>query len=134
MVVGSILYDLRVRPIMSIKSKAIAISAVALLAAAGGVYAFMPADTKGSSDSGKTASAARPSVEPQATEALPTSSPQGIEKADVEGQKAGEAQQQAATDQPGSPAPKKLTKQQLTPPPATADEQLQKAAEQESNF
>ncbi len=105
---------------MALKTKTVAIVAALALAAAGGVFAFMPGS--GTQDAtvmaAATASPAKGAVAPVSDAA-------------------GKAPPAAAVQPAPAPtptAPKKLTREQLTPPPPTAEEKLQAAAQRESNF
>jgi hypothetical protein len=115
---------------MSFKVKAISLSVCAVLVAAGGAYSFM-SDSPQNATTGTAASApvqpVAQSAEPQAPKSgeVAVDNPAG---ADVTGSPA------AVGDKPVVNAPKKLTREQLMPPPETAEEKLQKAAQQESNF
>jgi hypothetical protein len=116
---------------MSMNAKTISLSAAALLAIAGGAYAFMPGSSQDVSESvaiGQEA-AVRGSTDAQmpSTAAIDT-------KAGAESANGIVAPPLPGQEQPIAAAPKKLTQRQLTPPPLTEDEKLQKAAEQESNF
>jgi hypothetical protein len=123
--------DLKARLAMSFKPKTIAFSVAALLAAAGGIYAFMPGDQGGASGSREVAGSAQDAAKP---EIASSPSAQSGDNTAVQDTDAAVAKQPTAKDQPDGQAPKKLTKKQLTPPPLTEEEKLQKAAEQESNF
>ena len=117
---------------MSFNAKTISFSVAALLTIAGGVYAFMPSSSREAPESSEAAgpdqsAAARAPKDPQTTASAATSDK-------VDSKEAPAAQQAPAAVEPAFQAPKKLTQQQLTPPPMTEDEKLQKAAEQESNF
>lgn len=116
---------------MSFNAKTIAVSAAVLLTAAGGLYAFMPdretaPKNRASVSSTRTIAEAKPES--------PQAGANGPNVAEAKGADATVAAQPGAAEQPASQAPKKLTRAQLTPPPATEEEKLQKAAEQESNF
>jgi hypothetical protein len=119
---------------MPFKSKAIAISVAALLVAGGGAYAFLSDDNANKPVDNEAAATVQTSAKPEANNAQSTSSGASSEQTDAPKTDAPTAQQPPAQGQMASQAPKKLTRQQLTPPPATEDEKLQKAAEQESNF
>jgi hypothetical protein len=116
---------------MSFKPKTIAFSVAALLAAAGGIYAFMSGDQGGTSGGKEIAGSASAAAKP---EIASSPSEQSRDNTAVQDTDAAVAKQPTAKDQPDGQAPKKLTKKQLTPPPLTEEEKLQKAAEQESNF
>jgi type IV secretory pathway VirB10-like protein len=114
--------------------KTIAFSVAALMAVAAGAYTLMPNDEQ-SSAAGQDAEG----LEQAAAKAEPTDTPKSVAgnsgaNADAKEVNAPPVQQPSAQNQPVVPAPKKLTTQQLTPPIATEEEKLQKAAEQESNF
>lgn len=111
---------------MSHKSRNIALSAAAVLLVAGGAYSFMGDTPDAVSYSADPMVSSLVDAKPAAPSAENTVNAPVSQKAD------GAAQTPLA--EPVAPVQKKLTKQQLTPPPATEDEKLQKAAEQESNF
>jgi hypothetical protein len=119
---------------MSMNAKTASLSVAALLAIAGGVYAFMPGNSQdvpahvAAADPGQDVAAQEP-ANPQ----LPSTKASG-ETADADRARGTAAEPQPGQAQPVAAGPKKLTQQQLTPPPLTQDEKLQKAAEQESNF
>jgi hypothetical protein len=125
---------------MSSKAKTIAFSVAALLAVAGGVYAFMPSDQANVASAGPVASLAQTALEPGAAPVPAAFDEKPEEKVKVEAPVTMQppvAAAQPSTQplaQPVAAAPKKLTRQQLTPPAPTEEEKLQKAAEQESNF
>jgi hypothetical protein len=119
---------------MSIKNKTIAFAAVALIAVAGGAYAFMPSDQAGSSASSKPVKVAQTGANQQATDPQVAANNQGSEKVASEAVNSANPKQLVTPNQPVVQATNKLTRQQLTPPPANENEKLQKAAEQESNF
>jgi hypothetical protein len=131
---NGILHDLKVRLAMSFQNKTIAVSAAALLAVAGGLYAFMSNDQNSGADGHDTEALVQTIAKPEATGSQTTPVIQSVEQTDAQGANPTLVQQPAAPDQVAAQAPKKLTKQQLTPPPATEEEKLQKAAERESNF
>jgi hypothetical protein len=119
---------------MSFKVKTIAFSAAGLLAAAGGIYAFMPDNQESASGSREIVGSVQ-TVAPADLINLPSTTDKRVgEQGVAQGTDTTAATKQSAKDQPESQAPKKLTRQQLLPPPATEDEKLQKAAEQESHF
>lgn len=101
---------------MSINAKIIALYGAALLAVGGGVYAVML-------DAPTGAGVAPMQMASNDTVAVPAA----VAPAAV-------APVVADPAKPAAPAPKKLTREQLLPPPMTEAEKLQKAAEQESNF
>jgi hypothetical protein len=119
---------------MSSKTKIIAFSVAALLAVGGGIYAFMPSEPEIASGAGQLIGSGQTGVKPEVTDSPISASGQSTEKAGIQATAPAAAPQPAAQAQPAVQAPKKLTKEQLMPPPATEDEKLQKAAEQESNF
>jgi hypothetical protein len=123
-----------VRFVMSVKNKTIAFAAVAVLAVAGGAYGFMPGDKDGSSASSKAPSLAQTAANQQATDPHVAANNQGSEKVASEAVNSANPKQLVTPNQPVVQATNKLTRQQLTPPPANENEKLQKAAEQESNF
>lgn len=118
---------------MAFKSKYIALSVAALLVGAGSLFAFMPDTPKGvandpGTSTGQTTVPNSPAVENSTSE-------QSEKSADFHSENAARTLQPAGKEQSlAGQTPKKLTRQQLLPPPATEDEKLQKAAEQESNF
>jgi type IV secretory pathway VirB10-like protein len=123
---------------MSSKAKTIAFSVAALLAVAGGVYAFMPSDQGNAASAGPVTSLAQTAAEPGATPVQTVPDEKLSEKAKTPTEAPVTLQPPVAPadplSQPVAAAPKKLTRQQLTPPAPTEEEKLQKAAEQESNF
>jgi nitrate/TMAO reductase-like tetraheme cytochrome c subunit len=128
------LYDLKARPIMSIKNKTIALSAVALVVVAGGAYAFMPSDKDASYTSSNAGNVAQPAANQQTTDTQATPNNQNTKKVEGETVKATDPKELTKPDKPVAQAPKKLTKQQFAPPPMTEDEKLRKAAEEGNNF
>jgi hypothetical protein len=123
---------------MSSKAKTIAFSVAALLAVAGGVYAFMPSEQGNAASAGPVTNLAQTAAERGATPVQTVPDEKLSEKAKAPTEAAVTLQPPVAPadplSQPVAAAPKKLTRQQLTPPAATEEEKLQKAAEQESNF
>jgi hypothetical protein len=125
---------------MSSKAKTIAFSVAALLAVAGGVYAFMPSEQGNAASAGPVTNLAQTAAEPGASPVQAAFDEKPEEKVKVEApvtlQTPVAVAQPSAQPlaQPVAAAPKKLTRQQLTPPAPTEEEKLQKAAEQESNF
>jgi hypothetical protein len=117
---------------MSFKTKTIAVSAVALLAVVGGAYAFMPAGQDKSSENAEVINTVQV-VEPPMANSAPVAT-SGNEQAEVSAKAAAAAPEVAPKDKSAAQTPKKLTREQLTPPPLTEEEKLQKAAQQESNF
>jgi hypothetical protein len=123
------LYASKARHAMSIKTRTIVFSLAALLAAAGGIYAFTP-DNQGSVAGDKAVEASAQTPEPAAA-----ASQNAV--AEPVDQKTTSQPGEAAAKQPAQPAsqaPKKLTREQLMPPPMTEAEKLDKVAQQESNF
>jgi hypothetical protein len=116
---------------MSFRPKIIAISVTAFLAVVGGGYALMPDENDGAANVRETVSSAQA---PASRDVVDSSSRQSGDGADLQGAPAAVATRPSTESQPVGQAPAKLTKRQLTPPPATEEEKLQKAAEQESNF
>ncbi len=124
---------LKVSYAMSSKAKVVALSVGVLLAVGGGIYAVMPGS--GPDQANGTQVSDGPAVAAQ-----PDS--QGTPQPTAGSSAAEDGAQPGTAAVAGSPAPapqpqqqpKKLTREQLTPPPATEEEKLQKAAERESNF
>lgn len=119
---------------MSLKTRTIAFSVAALLAGAGGIYAFMPNDPEAVSENGETIGSAQTEAKPDVTDAPGAAGGPSSEKASVQNGNVAVTQQPVALAKPAAQVPKKLTREQLIPPPASEDEKLQKAAQQESNF
>lgn len=117
---------------MSLKPKTIAISVTALLVAAGGAYVFMPDDKQASAPSSEISNSIEATSAPIGSQSQADASAKASKT--VDGQSASATPQPIVQPKAPTPAPKTLTRQQLTPPPMTEDEKLQKAAEQESNF
>lgn len=111
---------------MSFKYKNIALSAAAILLVVGGTYSVLSDRPDAISTSAKT-------VEPAPAKANPPPSGAKI-PVNTHASQHSNVPASMPPAQPVAPVQKKLTKQQLTPPPVTEDEKLQKAAEQESNF
>jgi hypothetical protein len=119
---------------MPFKSKAIAISVAALLVAGGGAYAFLSGDHANEPGDNEAAAIVQTNAKLEANDAQTAPNGASSKQTDASKTDTPAAQQPAAQGQMASQTPKKLTRQQLTPPPATENEKLQKAAEQESNF
>lgn len=119
---------------MSFKVKIIAFSAAGLLAAAGGIYAFMPDNQESASGSREIVGSVQTVATADVINPPSTTDKRVGEEGVARATDTTAAPRQSPKDQPESQSPKKLTRQQLLPPPATEDEKLQKAAEQESNF
>jgi hypothetical protein len=116
---------------MSTKTKMIAFSAAAVLAAAAGIYAFGPSGRENVAESSEVAKPAPPVALPDKSSAPAMTA---AEKAIDPAAEPKAAQPQAAPEKAASQPPVKLTREQLIPPPPkTEDEKLQKAAEQEYN-
>ena len=117
---------------MQSKAKIIALSGAALLAAALGVYMFVPSSDETVAipyEAGKL-SPTQADIETPVADIQP--SEQVAEKETVQKTQASVEQPQTAAVPSASQATGKLTKEQLMPPaPKTEDEKLQKAAEQE---
>lgn len=118
---------------MLFKSRIIAFSAAAVLAVAGGVYALMPDAAQNSSSTGNNAVLDQTAAKTDVVIAQKTVGGPSHDEAKNPGANVTADQQPASQAQPVQ-APKRLTKQQLMPPPLSEDEKLQKAAELESNF
>ncbi len=119
---------------MVLKTKTVAISVAFCLAVAGGVYAL----TAGGAEAVAPSQERIASDHALATKADPgspqlTSATSG-NMVDTEDANPPLDRQTVSQNQPNSQAPKKLTKQQVTPRAATQEEKLQQAAEQESRF
>ncbi len=122
---------------MSFNAKTISLSVAALLAIAGGVYAFMPSSPQQAPETTLAAGTEQNVAAPAPTDVQPSDNAAANEKLSsdkADNKDAAAATQAPVAAQPAPPAPKKLTQQQLTPPPLTEDEKLQQAAQQESNF
>lgn len=119
---------------MSFNTKAVALSVAGLLAVAGGLYAFMPPGQDGAASNGKAAASVQSVAIADAPNPVASKDKQSGTEATAQGSDAAAAPKQSSQDQTATQAPKKLTRAQLTPPPATENEKLEKAAEQESNF
>jgi hypothetical protein len=114
---------------MSMKTKTIVVSLAAFLAAVGGIYAFAPGH-QGSASGGDEAGDSVQSPKPAATASQDA-------KSEPLGEKTASQGGDATAKQPAQPAiqvAKKLTREQLMPPPMSEAEKLDKAAQQESNF
>lgn len=118
---------------MPLKTKIIVVSAIALVAA-GGFYAFTPGGPQDAFDSHQAMNTPPVVAQPLGQTAPEMAGTNSMEVTKVPSGQATVAQQPMPSDKVANEAPKKLTRQQLTAPPATETEQLQKAAEQESNF
>jgi hypothetical protein len=112
---------------MSTKTKTLAFSVAALLAAGGGYYALMPQD-HGSGFQGNDIPAPAQNAKPVAADL------QQAEGATAMGKPVDQSKEAPAPKPPVQQAPQKLTKEQLMPPPLSENEKLDKAAQQESNF
>jgi hypothetical protein len=117
---------------MSLKVKLIAFSSVALIAAVAGIYAFAPDSQNGIAPNPESAAVQAEQSEQPAQKAVD-------KDASAQAPKASAAPDPQTTTKPSAAvAPpqtsRKLTREQLMPPPMTEGEKLQKAAEQESNF
>jgi hypothetical protein len=125
-------YDLKARFDMSFKAKTIALSAVALLVVGGSAYTFMSDDVVSTPGDPVVANSAETAEQtnPEALQVVVAEQDKGSVVAPAEV----DAKQAASQVQPASQPPKKLTKAQLLPPPATEAEKLEKAAQSESNF
>ncbi len=128
----TVLYDLKARYDMSFKAKTIAFSAVALIVVGGSAYTLMSND--------EVSGPGNPVVERSAETAEQTN-PEASQvvaaqqdKGSVAAPKVVDAKQAASQVPPANQPPKKLSKEQLLPPPATEAEKLEKAAQAESNF
>lgn len=119
---------------MSLSAKTIAVSAIALLAVAGGLYASMPGGQESDPNNSAPMTSAQTVAETKAKNSQDVANGQITSNANAKSTNAIVAAQTDAAGQPANQAPKKLTRAQLTPPPATEEEKLQRAAEQESNF
>jgi hypothetical protein len=118
---------------MSSNVKTIAVAAAALLAVAGGVYAF---GSSGQDDSAASTVAIQTPETANAPkdDASTASSPPGATAANPKTSNAPAAASASVADPAAAPTPRKLTQADLTPPaPKTEDEKLQKAAEGEYN-
>ncbi len=118
---------------MLFRAKNIAFSAAALLVAAVGVYTFMPDQAQSPSSAPGDALLGQPPVKAEVLASQNVTSGPDSHETTAQNANTEAAGIPANQDQPVQ-APKKLTRQQLTPPPMTEDEKLQKAAEQQSNF
>ncbi len=119
---------------MSFKPKIIVLSVAAFIAAAGGYYASMPGGAESDPDDRNNIKSLQ-----RVAQADATGGPEAVSAPRAEDVKAVNAsatvEQSPVVQGPVAiEAPKKLTRQQLTPPPASDEEKLQKSAEQESNF
>jgi type IV secretory pathway VirB10-like protein len=124
---GNIFSDAGLRLAMSFNAKTIAISAVALVAVAGAVYAIMPGEPESpaviaQSQSNMTVAvdqdAQKPSAAPMTASSDGTATDSAIPAATIAAEKVA--------------APPKLTKEQVAlPAPKTENEKLQRAAEGE---
>jgi hypothetical protein len=125
--------DQKVSYAMSSKTKVIALSVGALLAIGGGIYAVIPGNDPTQSVNAQGASAQQVAAEPDAPETrqLPVEPSKAKDEGQTSTATVAGSQKQPL---PSVQAPKKLTREQLTPPPATEEEKLQQAAERESNF
>lgn len=111
------------------RTKIIALPVAALLAVGGGIYAFAPDEPQSPSGTAPALEPAEVAEKPDAVAPQQAQVGHGAAKDPT----AVAAQQNPQASVP-SQAPKKLTRQQLAPPPLTEAEKLEKAAEQESNF
>ena len=122
---------------MSFKAKIAVFSTAALLAVAGGMFAFSSNEPDSAIVSTDTAQTAMPAETPDAVAPVDsTIAPAGENVAVPATVAAGATPAQAPVmqEKPAAPATGKLTREQLMPPePKTEDEKLQKAAEQEYN-
>jgi type IV secretory pathway VirB10-like protein len=118
---------------MSSRTNIIALCVGVLLTVGGGIYAFMPGSGGDQTANAKVESAPQVAVKPESEQ--PQQPPSKPSQASDPTQ-AANAAAAAMPQQPQAPvqASKRLTREQLTPPPATEEEKLQKAAERESNF
>ena len=114
---------------MSFKPKIIVLSVAALIAAGGGLYASMPGDPESAPGSRNNIDLVQSVAQADVTGRQETANAPHDDSA-----KTGNASATAAQAPVANEAPKKLTRQELTPPPASEEEKLQKSAEQESNF
>ncbi len=120
---------------MSVKSKTIAVAVAGLLAVAGGIYAYSADDQVSAPSDIKIAASGQVAAQPTTPATQDQTTAPSVKAGEVQAPAAAVAGAGTATQaQPTAPAPKKLTKQQLTPPAPTEAEKLQKAAEGESNF
>lgn len=117
---------------MSFNAKIFAFSAAALLLVGGGVYTFMSNDEGNSPGDPVVASQVEAPEQPVMPTLQEVSAGQHDGKIVVS--EPSEVKQATPPAQPTSQMPKKLTKEQLLPPPATEAEKMEKAAQQESNF
>ncbi|MGL5837213.1 MAG: hypothetical protein ACRCY3_01780 [Sphingorhabdus sp.] len=102
-------------------------SVAAFIAVGGSMYAFMLEDRAASSDKRTNADSVQIAADPDIS---------ALQQAPIK-QSEGTTDNQKATAEPtqaSEPTPKKLTREQLAPPPLSEAEKLQRAAEQESNF
>ncbi len=119
---------------MPFKTKTIALTVAGLLAAGGGVYAFTSGEPEKPA-SGAPVETASKAMTSDEVKALPDNTAPEAPMTDAVQPNGSAAQPTTAGSQAAPAAPKKLTREQLTPPaPKTEEEKLQKAAEQESNF
>ena len=119
---------------MSFKAKIAVFSTVALLAVAGGMFAFSSNEPDSAIFSTEAAQTAKVAEQPDMAAPAQSVVESASETAAVPATDATTAQAPVAPDKPATPVSGKLTREQLMPPePKTEDEKLQKAAEQEYN-